>query len=106
MSSAEHFPGRHDSRLDWILSFPVVHWHFVSVREQPEGGTAAAKQAMAQVGTWERSWAAARVAAAATARMEKRILKDVCGVCVCENGYVDLGIRKRREWKRRVCEGV
>jgi hypothetical protein len=36
------------ARMDfWIASRPVVHWHFVSAREQPEPWTAVAKQ-----GSW------------------------------------------------------
>jgi hypothetical protein len=63
--------------LDSIFSLPVVHWHSESVREQPDSGTATAKQVRAQVGMPLRSWAEATAMAAVTARMEKRILE--CG---------------------------
>jgi hypothetical protein len=43
-SSIEHLAGAH-LRSELVMeSLPVVHWHLVSVREQPEAGTAAAKQ--------------------------------------------------------------
>jgi hypothetical protein len=58
-----------------ILSLPVVHWHLKSVREQPDAGTAVAKQDRAQVGKALRSWAVATAMAAVKARMEKRILR-------------------------------
>lgn len=43
MSSAEHFPGTQAVMLFVMESFPVVHWQVVSVRLQPEAGTAEAK---------------------------------------------------------------
>jgi hypothetical protein len=45
-SSAEHLLGTQLVMLSWIWSRPVVHWHLVSVRLQPEAGTAVAKQAI------------------------------------------------------------
>jgi hypothetical protein len=40
----EHLAGAHFRSDPAMESLPVVHWHLVSVREQPEAGTAAAKQ--------------------------------------------------------------
>jgi hypothetical protein len=44
MSSAAQRSGTQDEMEAVMLSRPVVHWHFVSVRVQPESGMAAAKQ--------------------------------------------------------------
>lgn len=62
-----------------ILDFPVVHWHFWSVSEQPEAGTAAAKHARAHEGMSPRVWAEATAQTAPRARMEKRMV-SVCVV--------------------------
>jgi hypothetical protein len=103
-SSIEHLAGAH-LRSELVMeSLPVVHWHLVSVREQPEAGTAAAKQGSysnkasvsissngalkldkgrgskrtAHVGTPLKSCADTNVAAAAArAKMEKRILLEL-----------------------------
>lgn len=45
MSSVEHLVGTQAVMLSVILSLPVVHWQFVSVREQLVDPTAVAKQA-------------------------------------------------------------
>jgi hypothetical protein len=100
----EHLAGAHFRSELVMESLPVVHWHLVSVREQPEAGTAAAKQGSysnenqygsslscamkvaqdggtkhtAHVGIPLRSCADTIVAvAAARAKMEKRILLEV-----------------------------
>jgi hypothetical protein len=43
-SSGLHLDGVHESREAWIFSRPVVHWHFMSVKAQPEPEAATAKQ--------------------------------------------------------------
>jgi hypothetical protein len=43
MSSAEHLSGTQDVMEAVMLSRPVVHWQVVSVRVQPEAGTAVTK---------------------------------------------------------------
>ena len=43
ISCVEHFPGT-QLRMDFSIdAAPVVHWHLLSVKLQPEAGTAAAK---------------------------------------------------------------
>lgn len=49
-SSAEHDFSTHGVTEAVILSLPVVHWQTVSLVEQPEAWTAAAKQAREHVG--------------------------------------------------------
>lgn len=84
-----------------ILSLPVVHWQFVSVREQPEAGTATAKQERAQVGMSPRFWAEATARVAAKARMEKRIFVLVCEECLLfEKRYVEWQLNGRMYLKR------
>lgn len=53
---------------------PVVHWHFWSVREQPEAGAAAAKQLRAHEGMSLRSCAEATAQNAPRAMREKRMV--------------------------------
>jgi len=43
-SSAEHLEGAQAVTDSVILALPVVHWHLVSLRPQPEPWTALAKQ--------------------------------------------------------------
>lgn len=89
ISSAEHLPGTQLVMLLVMASLPVVHWHFWSVRLQPEAGTAAAKQERAQVGISLRSWAEAAVA---RARAERRVEKRIFEICLFEFEFEVVGV--------------
>ena len=54
-SSAWHLVGAQAVTDSVILALPVVHWHLVSLRAQPEPWTALAKQGRAQLGSWLKS---------------------------------------------------
>lgn len=80
ISFAEHLLGTQELIDEVMLSRPVVHWHFVSVREHPDAGTAAAKQGIAQVGTPDKSCAETKATEAAKAKMEKAnfMIAELC----------------------------
>jgi hypothetical protein len=99
-SPAEHLDGAQAVMDSVILALPVVHWHLVSLRAQPEPWMAAAKQGSyiiiisipiqndnnelrrtAQLGRLLKSCAATNATAQAkTAEVEKRILIQVTEV--------------------------